>query len=106
MISITLGSLLPDTLALIGMGEWAIPGIAVMISLAPENWVIRFSEKCNSMASGAGPLAPAAGSEDSNFGWAQEGPLSNNPEHSATATNVVLNTDMQGSWPLMAAGYR
>ncbi|MNG24419.1 hypothetical protein D3C84_1091410 [compost metagenome] len=64
------GSLPPETLAFIGMGEWAMPGMAVMTSLAPENWVTRFSEKRSSIVLGAAPSAPSAGVEESSFGWA------------------------------------
>ncbi|MNY63862.1 hypothetical protein D3C86_2008840 [compost metagenome] len=70
MMSMVFGSLPPLTLAFIGMGECAMPDISVMTSFAPENCVTRFSEKCSSMVSGAAPMAPSAGLEDSNFGWA------------------------------------
>ncbi|MNG34441.1 hypothetical protein D3C84_1209200 [compost metagenome] len=64
------GSLPPETLAFMGIGAWAMPGISVMTSFAPENWVTRFSEKCSSILSGAGPTAPSCGVEESNFGCA------------------------------------
>ncbi|MNG33723.1 hypothetical protein D3C84_1200400 [compost metagenome] len=64
------GSLPPETLAFIGMGECAMPGISVMTSFAPENWVMRFSEKCSSILLGVAPSAPSAGVEDSSFGCA------------------------------------
>ncbi|MNG24406.1 hypothetical protein D3C84_1091280 [compost metagenome] len=62
------GSTLPATLAFIPIGECDIPGMSVMINLAPENWVTKFSEKCSSIFAGAGPLSPSAGVEDTSFG--------------------------------------
>ncbi|MNY54057.1 hypothetical protein D3C86_1898770 [compost metagenome] len=91
------GSSLPETLAGMGMGECAaVPGMAVIISLAPENLVSRFSEKCSSIFAGAAPSAPSAGVEDSSFGWAWARPLTNRPVDKATATTAVLMNDMQG----------
>src|SRR3989344_830121 len=98
VMTITIGSSLPATLALTPMGEWAdMPGISVMISFAPENWVVSFSEKLSSIFAGAATVAPSTGVEDSNFGCAWAAVLNNKPMLSAATAPRALNDDMQGS---------
>ncbi|MNT56882.1 hypothetical protein D3C72_1942180 [compost metagenome] len=96
-MTIVFGSSLPETPALTAIGEFGMPGMSVMISFAPENWVARFSEKCSSILEGAAEVEPSEGVEDTSFGCAWAIALNSKPAVSAAATVVVLKKDMQGS---------
>ncbi|MNC63990.1 hypothetical protein D3C75_1141560 [compost metagenome] len=68
-----------------------------MISFAPENWVVSFSEKLSSIFAGEVTVAPSLGLEDSSFGCAWVTALNNRPALSAETEMRAFRGDMPSS---------
>ena len=84
----TLGSAAAETDAGVFM-EPSMPGIAVIVTVAPENCLTKFSENSNSIFWGASPVAPSAGLEDNNLGCARAAALATTIRNALAARTTV-----------------